>query len=394
MFRKIGFGVEEFMKRKSGQNFPFEKLREAAVFFGRTFLGVFCCFLGIYITVNLAKNGADVFYYAMAFASPGTAIEVLQKPASSEAEPVFPEEEPSSVLETEIPEKEVFLPDFPEIIPEIPEKRRGKITETKYSASEGGIYIAFGNAIIKNCTHHSAKEIKAKLEKPHSLSLSENSPQFLIYHTHATEGFEERESSFFDTEKSWRTTDPDKNMISVGDVLTSVLTENGFGVIHDGTMHDDPSYQGSYQRSAVTIKNHLSENPEITVCLDIHRDAIEPSATEIIKPTAVINGKKAAQIMIISGCDDGTMDMPGYWENLRFAAALADKLEELYPGLCRPILFDYRKYNMDLSSMCRVYNKGVIDGLKERLDPEETLKERVMDLIGTPQHLYETKQPE
>ena len=138
-------------------------------------------------------------------------------------------------------------------------------------------------------------------------------------------------------------------MISVGDVLTSVLTENGFGVIHDGTMHDDPSYQGSYQRSAVTVKNHLSENPGITVCIDLHRDAIEPSASEIIKPTAVINGKKAAQIMIISGCDDGTMDMPGYWENLRFAAALADKLEQLYPGLCRPILFDYRKYNMDLS---------------------------------------------
>ena len=63
------------------------------------------------------------------------------------------------------------------------------------------------------------------------------------------------------------------------------------------------SYKGSYQRSAVTIKNHLSENPGITVCLDIHRDAIEPSASEIIKPTAVINGKKAAQIMIISGCD-------------------------------------------------------------------------------------------
>ena len=138
-------------------------------------------------------------------------------------------------------------------------------------------------------------------------------------------------------------------MISVGDALTSVLAENGIGVIHDGTMHDDPSYNGSYQRSAVTIKKHLSENPEIKICLDIHRDAIEPSEKEIIKPTAVVKGKKAAQIMIIAGCDNGKMNMPGYWENLRFAAALADKLEKLYPGICRPILFDYRKYNMDLS---------------------------------------------
>ena len=286
----------------------------------------------------------------MAFASPGTAIEFLSEPAPQkepEAEVFLPEEEVFEVPEETEPDFSAF--EIPEIITEIPENRKGKITETQYFAKTGGIYVSFGNAIIKNCTHHSAKEIKAKLEEPHNLSLSEDSPQFLIYHTHATEGFEEKENGFFDTEKTWRTTDPDKNMISVGDVLTSVLTENGFGVIHDGTMHDDPSYQGSYQRSAVTIKNHLAENPEITVCLDIHRDAIEPSASEIVKPTAVINGKKAAQIMIISGCDDGTMDMPGYWENLRFAAALADKLEQLYPGLCRPILFDYRKYNMDLS---------------------------------------------
>ena len=114
-------------------------------------------------------------------------------------------------------------------------------------------------------------------------------------------------------------------------------------------MHDDPGYKGSYQRSAVTVSKHLEANPGISVCLDIHRDAIEPSQTEIIKPAAEIGGRKAAQIMIIAGCDDGTMDMPDYWENLRFAAALADKLEELYPGICRPILFDYRKYNMDLS---------------------------------------------
>ena len=342
-----GFG---FMDKRFWRKLNREKLFSGARFFLNTLFGVFCIFLGIYITVSLAKSGSDLFYYAMAFASPGTAIEYLKEPVFSEepeAEAFLPKEEVFEVSEETETDFSAF--EIPEIITEIPENRKGKITETQYFAKNGGIYVSFGNAIIKNCTHHSAKEIKTKLEEPHSLSLPENSPQFLIYHTHATEGFESADLGFFDTEKTWRTTNPDKNMISVGDVLTSVLTENGFGVIHDGTMHDDPSYQGSYQRSAVTVKNHLAENPEITVCLDIHRDAIEPSSSEIIKPTAVVNGKKAAQIMIISGCDDGTMDMPSYWENLRFAAALADKLEELYPGLCRPILFDYRKYNMDLS---------------------------------------------
>ena len=329
-----------------------ENLWKWAVFFGRTFLGVFCCFLGVYVSLSLAKNGADIFYYAMVFASPGTAIELLQKPAP-ETEVILPflpetEENPS-------PEKEngtdVILSEIPEILRGIPENRRGKVTETQYSASEGGIYVAFGSAIIKNCTSHSTEKIKSMLKTPHSLSLKSNSaPQVLIYHTHATESFEPSDRGFFDISGGWRSTDPDRNMLSVGDSLVAVLAEKGIGVIHDGTMHDDPSYSGSYERSAVTVKKHLLENPGITVCLDIHRDAIEPSATEIIKPTAVINGKKAAQIMIIAGCDNGKFNMPEYWENLRFAAALADKIEELYPGLCRPVLFDYRKYNMDLST--------------------------------------------
>ena len=339
------------MDKRFSRNFYFRPLKEKLLsgfrFFLFTLFGVFSIFLGVYLTLSLAKNGSDLFYYAMAFASPGTAIEFLSEEPLIETEiPVFETEVPEVFEETET---KVYCFEVPEIKTEIPENRLGKVTETQYSAKEGGIYLSFKNAIIKNCTAHSTAEIKTQLETSHSLSLSENSPQFLIYHTHATETFEKTDLGYFDTEGTWRSTDPDKNMVSVGDVLTSVLTEKGFGVIHDGTMHDDPSYQGSYQRSAVTIKNRLSENPEITICLDLHRDAIEPSETEIVKPTAVINGKKAAQIMIIAGCDDGTMDMPNFWENLRFAAALSDKLEELYPGLCRPVLFDYRKYNMDLS---------------------------------------------
>ena len=180
-----------------------EKLFSGARFFLNTLFGVFCIFLGIYITASLAKSGSDLFYYAMAFASPGTAIEFLSEPAPQkepEAEVFLPKEEIFEVSEETEPDFSAF--EIPEIITEIPENRKGKITETQYFAKNGGIYVSFGNAIIKNCTHHSAKEIKAKLEKPHRLSLSENSPQFLIYHTHATEGFEERENGFFDTEKT------------------------------------------------------------------------------------------------------------------------------------------------------------------------------------------------
>lgn len=54
--------------------------------------------------------------------------------------------------------------------------------------------------------------------------------------------------------------------------------------------------------------------------------------------------------MIISGCDDGTMNMPNYLKNFHFASFLQSKLESSYSGLTRPILFDYRFYNQDLTT--------------------------------------------
>jgi hypothetical protein len=136
-----------------------ENFLKGLCFFTETVFGVFCCFLGVYITFSLAKNGSDLFYYAMAFASPGTAIEFLHEPVfeeEPETEVFIPKEE---VFEEEPAAEEVFIPDIPEIFEEIPENRKGKITETQYSAKEGGIYVSFGNAVIKNCTKHSAEKI-------------------------------------------------------------------------------------------------------------------------------------------------------------------------------------------------------------------------------------------
>ncbi len=53
--------------------------------------------------------------------------------------------------------------------------------------------------------------------------------------------------------------------------------------------------------------------------------------------------------MIISGCDDGTMNMPDYLENFHFACRLQETAETMFPGFTRPILFDFRKYNQDLT---------------------------------------------
>ena len=58
---------------------------------------------------------------------------------------------------------------------------------------------------------------------------------------------------------------------------------------------------------------------------------------------------------------------------------------DIFKALCE-------KYGMDLSSLCQVYNKGVIDGMKERQDPQEMIRRGLSDLIGTPKLLSEKEQ--
>ena len=177
----------------------------------------------------------------------------------------------------------------------------------------------------------------------------DGSPQVLIMHTHTTESFEPYEREYYDSNFNYRTTDSSKNMIMVGDAIAEQLESAGIGVIHDTTVHDYPSYTGSYERSAETVKNALIQYPSIKIVLDIHRDAVGGDGV-IKQPVVEVNGKKASQVMIISGCDDGTMNMPNYLKNFRFACLLQQQMESDYAGFTRPILFDYRKYNQDLTT--------------------------------------------
>ena len=136
----------------------------------------------------------------------------------------------------------------------------------------------------------------------------------------------------------------------MGDEIEKQLKAAGIGVLHDKTLHDYPTFPGCYDRSAGTIQNYLKQYPTIKVVLDVHRDAIEQKDGTRIAPVANVNGKNAAQVMIISGCDDGTMGYPNYFQNLKFAALLQSQMEADYPGFARPLLFDYRKYNQHLTT--------------------------------------------
>lgn len=228
----------------------------------------------------------------------------------------------------------------------------GEVVQTIFNNYSGNQYVTLSSgALVKNVTSVSNNVLASESKNlpDFTIDLNSNEPQVLIMHTHTTESFEPFERTYYDNSFSYRTTDNSKNVVMIGDAITNELQNLGINTIHSTTVHDYPSYTGSYERSAVTVQNILNEYPSIKVVLDIHRDALSRDGN-LLQPVVEIDGKKSAQIMIISGCDDGTMDMPNYIKNFRFASLLQNQIYSDYGDFARPILFDYRKYNQNLTT--------------------------------------------
>lgn len=225
------------------------------------------------------------------------------------------------------------------------------VVRTTYGEYSGTTYFNLSDGgQVNNKTSLSNESLIEESRRLPDFTISDtDEPQVLIYHTHTTESFEPYVRDNLDAGFNYRTTDETKNMIMVGNAIQAELESHGIGVIHVTEVHDYPSYNGSYGRSRESIVPILEQYPTIKVALDIHRDAISNSDFAA-QPYIEIDGREAAQIMIISGCDDGTLDMPNYMKNFHFACNLQQQFEMDYAGLTRPILFDYRHYNQDLTT--------------------------------------------
>lgn len=270
----------------------------------------------------------------------------------------------------------------------IPQQYQGTLLQENMAA-HGKNYLPYGKGWLRNSTETPDSEVISIMEEGLNIRLEDTEePQVLIVHTHATESYEPLDSETFDTRNTWRDTDNKVNMVAVGDALEKKLKEAGIGVVHDKTQHDYPSYNGAYDRSAVTIRKYLEKYPTIKIVLDVHRDAILRADDVTVKPVVEIGGKKAAQLMIITGCEDGTMNVPKWRENLRFAASLQDAIEQKYPQLTRPIFFCYRKYNMDLTTGSLLLEVGSnANTLEESIYTAEMVGDALASLLkeGTPE---------
>ncbi len=176
-----------------------------------------------------------------------------------------------------------------------------------------------------------------------------DAPQVLILHTHTTEGYMTYEADYYNAADRHRTHDHTRNVCAVGEALRLTLAAYGITAIHDTTVHDNPVYSGAYNRSAEVAEKYLKEYPSIQIVLDLHRDSIEEGGT-LIRPTAVVEGKKAAQMMLITGVVSTDALPHLQWkQNLTLSTHWQAALDAVSPDLMRPLNLTASRYNQHLS---------------------------------------------
>ncbi|MBQ8573143.1 MAG: stage II sporulation protein P [Ruminococcus sp.] len=283
----------------------------------------------------------DLTLAAAAFMMPEAGVRVLNvnnNEVSSDTEKTLPqttviasddEQIPLSSAPVDLHEDEVHLP----------------VVTSQYGESG----VSCSNFYIKDTIGNT--DFDLLLDLPLGFEFENNDKvQVLIFHTHTTESYLEYDEGYYHESFYPRSEDSTKNMVSVGEEIAKSLRAKGIGVIHATEVHDSPEYTGAYDRSWETIEKYMEQYPEIKVVLDIHRDSIAGENGTKVKPTFEVNGRKAAQIMIMAGCDlYGDYGFPDWEYNLRFALKLQKYAEDMYPGMTRPLYFGSFAYNMPIS---------------------------------------------
>lgn len=174
----------------------------------------------------------------------------------------------------------------------------------------------------------------------------------LIMHTHGSESYTDPNIS------GYRTQDETRSVIAIGETIRTQLESQGICVIHDKTLCDYPEYTGAYNRSRTVISENLSQHPEITLVLDIHRDAVEDAEGNQMRMACTLESGESAQLMLVVGTDAGGLDHPNWQTNLSLGAILQMELSAQYPGLMRPLNLRTERFNQDLAPMTLLVEVG------------------------------------
>ncbi len=190
-------------------------------------------------------------------------------------------------------------------------------------------------------------DTQALLTQPLHWELAGSAPTVLILHTHTTESYTKSGENYTET-AAYRTLNEGYNMLSVGDLVARRLEAAGIRVIHDRSLHDYPSYNGSYTHARNAIGAYLEQYPSIQLVLDLHRDA-SGDLNNQFRPTALYEGQTAAQLMLVMGTDASGQSHPDWRTNLALGLKLQAQLEAIAPGITRPVCLRAQRFNQDMT---------------------------------------------
>lgn len=257
---------------------------------------------------------------------------------------------------------------------ELPRQQAGHRAESATPVFAQGISFTQEDALLVEIQNVCGKtvDVEALLRQPLQLDLTGAAPTVLILHTHGSESY----TGDYVQDSDYRTLDENHNMLSIGQALAGHLEQAGIQVIQDRTLHDYPSYNGSYTQARSATKACLRDNPSVQLVLDLHRDAAEDRLGNQVAQVCSVNGQEAAKIMLVVGGGHEN------WEsNMALALKLQARLEQLYPGICRPIAFRSQTFNQDLSGNALLIEIGSAGNTQQQaLYTAQLLSQAIIDL--------------
>ncbi|HEY8465102.1 MAG TPA: stage II sporulation protein P [Bacillota bacterium] len=200
------------------------------------------------------------------------------------------------------------------------------------------------------------------LQKPGPPLLSPE-PEVLIYHTHTSE-------SYIPVSGKDHLLNKRGDIVKVGQRLKTTLEETyRIRTIHCDTIHDQPPFKDSYERSLVTVKKYIKQYPKLKMLIDLHRDA-----TPGINAVCSIKEEPTATILIVVGSDQ-ILPHHGWKKNHAFALRIADIMNLYYPGLNSGVIVSKGRYNQHLHERSLIFEIG---------DHHSTLPEayRAVDILA------------
>lgn len=185
-----------------------------------------------------------------------------------------------------------------------------------------------------------------KILSSNDIILNKKIDEVLLYTTHTSESYANSTNYSFDYTSPRRTTNGNYNMLAISKTLASNLNNKGINTVCSLTPHDYGEYNSAYSNSRMTFETLVSENPNINLAIDVHRDAIEDLD---FAPKTNIKGYDVASLMLVMGIgyeEDGYN--PYYEQNLKLAFQIYILANKIYPGLFRAMIIRNSIYNQDI----------------------------------------------